>query len=581
MSTTYLTTSYKDREQVKALGARWDPDQKKWYVPDGKDLAVFAQWMPAPSRSTVLDTRPAALPTTAPSGTDVALPNKGIPLSRLLGGVAQAVTQAFRSGVWTTVEVLKVDARRGHVYLELAERDPGGEAVAQARAMIWADTANQIIPAFEQATGVVLGGGIKLLVRARPTMHALYGLSLVIDAIDPDYTLGDLEARKREIRARLQREGLFDRNRQLPSPWDYRAVLVLAPQGAAGLGDFQAEAGRLERFGICAFTYAFSRFQGEGAAAEVRKALNQAMQACRARGDLPDAVVIIRGGGAVNDLAWLNDFDLARALCELEVPVLTGIGHERDNTVLDEVAHQRFDTPSKVIAGIEQVIVKRAREAKANYTEIVRVAGQALTSTRQAVERADATVRHQAQRHLAAARETAASRMADVRVGALQSIRDASQASRESFLAVRHLAAEQIGAARQQVPASLAEIRTEARQTLRQARTESGARLVGVLERASLDATHAREAAARGIADVQSHASRLVADARTASQALMREIAGQGPEKSLGRGFAIVRCGGSTLTSARQAAPGSALDIQFHDGRLAARTEDPKGIDTP
>jgi exodeoxyribonuclease VII large subunit len=120
--------------------------------------------------------------------------------------------------VWTTVEVLKVDARRGHVYLELAERDASGDPIAQARAMIWADTASQIVPAFEQATGAVLGGGIKLLVRARPTMHALYGMSLVIDAIDPQYSLGDLEARKREIRARLKREGLFEATEGCPRP---------------------------------------------------------------------------------------------------------------------------------------------------------------------------------------------------------------------------------------------------------------------------------------------------------------------------------------------------------------------------
>lgn len=169
---------------------------------------------------------------------------------------------------------------------------------------------------------------------------------------DPDYTLGDLEARKREIRERLQREGLFELNRQLPTPWDYNLVLVVAPEGGAGLGDFQAEARRIEAFGICRFVYVHSRFQGDGAAAEIRTALLGAMERMAGDGSLPDAVAIIRGGGAINDMAWLNDYALVRTVCELEVPVLTGIGHERDNTVLDEVANIRFDTPSKVIAGI-------------------------------------------------------------------------------------------------------------------------------------------------------------------------------------------------------------------------------------
>ena len=224
MPETYLQTAYKDRERVKGLGARWDPARKQWYVPDGRDLAPFATWLPA-EQHTALST----LQSTA--STELALPTKGVSLSQLLAGVAQAVAQAYRAGEWVRVEVVKADVRRGHVYLELTERSPAGDALAQARAMIWADTANQIVPAFERATGVVLGAGIKLLLRAKPTFSAQYGLSLVVDAIDPDYTLGDLEAKKREIRARLQREGLTELNRSLPAIWDYNDIIVVAPAG--------------------------------------------------------------------------------------------------------------------------------------------------------------------------------------------------------------------------------------------------------------------------------------------------------------------------------------------------------------
>jgi len=242
MSETYLTAAYKDREQVKALGAKWDPTRKQWYVAPGRDLAPFAVWLPAADSQKTLSALPVTVLGSAAEtvGTDLTLARSGISLLQLLAGVAQAVAQAYQAGVWTRVEVVKADARKGMVYLELAERDASGTSLAQARGMIWAETANRIVPAFERATGVVLGAGIKLLVCAKPTAHPLYGMSLVIDAIDHDFTLGDLEARKREIRARLQREGLFDANRQLPQPWDYNAVLVVAPQGAAGLGDFQA-----------------------------------------------------------------------------------------------------------------------------------------------------------------------------------------------------------------------------------------------------------------------------------------------------------------------------------------------------
>ena len=430
MPETYLQTAYKDRERVKVLGARWDPARKQWYVPDGRDLAPFATWLPAGEH-----TAPSTPQSTA--STELTLSTKGVSLSQLLAGVAQAVAQAYRAGEWVRVEVVKADVRRGHVYLELTERSQAGDALAQARAMIWSDTANQIVPAFERATGVVLGAGIKLLLRAKPSFSAQYGLSLVVDAIDPEYTLGDLEAKKREIRARLQREGLTELNRSLPAIWDYNDIIVVAPEGAAGLGDFQAEAERLQRWGLCRFVIVHSRFQGEGAASEVRKALLEALASWKGLGQTqPDAVVVIRGGGAVNDLAWLNDYELARCICELPVPVLTGIGHERDHTVLDEVAHATDDTPSKVIAAIEQLIVKRARDARANHDAIVQAAEQALHRTRRAVE----------QSHV------------DIRSSALLALQDGRGQATQQFHVIRHDSLLKLEQARHALPSTMAEI---------------------------------------------------------------------------------------------------------------------------
>lgn len=333
---TYLDTAFKDKDKVKALGARFDGQLKKWYVPNGIGLGPFAAWLPSTPGEAVpeinADSSSASstqLSVQLESTSELArVVPKGVPLSRLLAGVKQAVAAAYQAGVWTIVEVTTVDLRRnGHVYFELAERDAGGKEVAHVKGMMWANTANVVLREFERATSAVLGPGIKLLVRAKPTFHEVYGLSLVIDAIDPDYTLGDLEARKKEIRARLQREGVFDRNKQLQRPWDYQQVLVLAPQSAAGLGDFRAESDRLERLAICGFTYLAARFQGEGAPAEMLTALATGLERWQAtRSGLPDALVIIRGGGPANDLAWLNDYRLARWICECPVPVLTASG---------------------------------------------------------------------------------------------------------------------------------------------------------------------------------------------------------------------------------------------------------------
>lgn len=541
MSETYLHTAYKDREQVKSLGARWDAERKQWYVPEGRDLVVFATWLPAEHR-TALST---ALGTTQTGGTaELTLPTKGVSLSQLLAGVGQAVAQAYRSGEWVRVEVVKADVRRGHIYLELTERGPAGDLLAQARAMIWADTAHQIVPAFEHATGVVLGAGIKLLLRAKPTYSPQYGLSLVVEAIDPDYTLGDLEARKREIRARLHSEGLTELNRSLPLPWDYNAVLVVAPQGAAGLGDFQADAERLQRWGLCHFVIVHSRFQGEGAAAEIRQALLDGVATWPGPNPTPDAIVVIRGGGAVNDLAWLNDYALARCICELAIPVLTGIGHERDRCVLDEVAHASYDTPSKVIAGIEQLIIQRARDARVHYEIILHATQQAAQRTGRALE----------QSHT------------QIRANALLAVRDAREQAAQQFQAIRH--------------DSLLKLE-QARQTLNVARLAAAQHHADVIERAAQQVVLARDRVSQTLGQVAEAARRQVLDTRTRAEATMREIAGQGPHKTLGRGFAVIRGqNGATLTGVEAAREAGDLQIEFRDGLVPARVRTDKGNET-
>lgn len=574
MSRQYLNVPFAQKDAAKSLGARFDGAVKRWYVDEGRDLAVFTQWLPTPVEA------PSSPP---PSSTDLALPlsegtialphAKGIPLSRLLNGVASAVAQAFSKGVWTLVEV--VEARvRGHVYLELSERDGSGQPVAKARAMIWSATAARILPEFEKATGAVIGAGIKLLVLARPVFHAQYGFSLEIEAIDPEYTLGDLEARKREIRERLQREGVFEHNRRLEPPWDYRCVLVVAPEDAAGLGDFRKESERLERFGVCRFVYAHSRFQGEGAAREIVSAMVRALEAFP-KGAPPDAIALIRGGGAVNDLAWLNDYDLARFICDQDIPVLTGIGHERDNTLPDEVAHQRFDTPSKVIAGIEHQILQRTLEARMAAEAVFTAAGRLTQRMRAEVDRSEAQVRADAQAHLARARHGSSQAMGQVEVASMRQVHEAAAHSLALWNQAQGEARRHLAAARQQVPTLLHDVRARALASVAEARGGSELALHAVVERGRAATRAASQAVEDRLQRVAERAQGSLQVARNQAEALMREVTGQGPEKTLARGFAIVRTlEGKPVTDQAQACALPALEIQFRDGVVPARPDD-------
>jgi exodeoxyribonuclease VII large subunit len=550
----YLKLPFKDNGAAKALGARFDGTAKRWYVPAGLDLEPFARWLPAGAESNLAAPAQVASSTTlstpgASASSELAL-QRGVALSRLLAGVSAAVAAAFSEGVWVRAEVMKVNANNANVYLELAERTSDGDVTATGKGFIGARVANRILPEFQAATGATLGPGIKVLVRARPVFHVRYGMTLEIDAIDASFTLGEMAARMREIRLRLQREGLFDANRQLPAPDDFELVLVVAPPDAAGLGDFRADADRLQRHGVCEFVYTHSRFQGDGAAGEILAAAREGLDEIFTRhGRLPDVVVIIRGGGAVNDLAWLNDYALARWVCDCSVPVYSGIGHERDSTILDEVAHTRLDTPSKVIAGIRDRVVQRTRAAVEAYQSILGVAQRCVVDRRQIGDRLIEAVKTSATAALNRAR------LESVRLNT--GIREGAQA--------------QLASARQQVPLLMSGVRAGSATALAEARSSTGRLLAVTAERGKASTAQARAAAQTHMGVVRDRSMLLVDAARNASEGLVREITGQGPQRTLGRGFALVRGpDGRPVTHAAGLVAGTDIEIELADGRVGA-----------
>lgn len=565
MPNTYLTVSFKEKDAVKALGARWDAAARRWYVPDGHDLAPFGEWLSASAQPS-----PSRVVAVASPASQLQPVQRGVSLSRLLQGVAKAVADAYATGVWTTAEVLRASAKDGHVYLELSERDAEGRVLAKANAAIWARTAERIVPEFERATGATLGAGIKLLVRARPVYKPQFGFTLDIDAIDPTYTLGDLEAKKRELRERLKRERLFDLNKRLPAPWDFVSVLVVAPQGGAGLGDFSKEADRLAQFAVCHFVYVHSRFQGEGATAEIVEALQSGL-AQFSGVSAPDAVILIRGGGPVNDLAWLNDYQLARFICECPVPVLTGIGHERDSTLLDEVAHTSFDTPSKVIAGIEQVVARRAREAQAALDGVIRRGLRDTVDMRTEIDKLERDVKATASTTITDARARGEQLIAGLRLDSARIVHRADRQVQGLLAEVRSGATSTVAQAKHLVPTALTAVRAEAFSVVRASRVRLATTLPGLLDRVNRDVRQAKTDAAVTLRSVSERSQHDVRTAAAGAQALVREIAGQGPQKTLGRGFAIVRgVDGKTLTSAEAAASAQDIEVAFKDGKVGA-----------
>ncbi|MCU4492461.1 exodeoxyribonuclease VII large subunit [Acinetobacter guillouiae] len=285
-------------------------------------------------------------------------------LSEYLATVQEVIRVTFDEAIWVKAEIRNLSIKGGHYYLELAEKEEDSDKViASCKATIWKFSAAKMVLKFERESGVELSRDLNVLIKVKAVFSPQYGFSINIEAIDSSYTLGDLARRYQQILERLTSEGLLNKNKLLPTPFDIQNVLVIAPENAAGLGDFKKDADALDQAGVCHFVYHTATFQGNTAATSISEALANALrQWAKDLNTPPDLIVIIRGGGAVNDLAYLNDYNLAALLCKRSVPIWVGIGHEKDRTILDEVANRSFDTPSKVIGGIRNLIVERTQD---------------------------------------------------------------------------------------------------------------------------------------------------------------------------------------------------------------------------
>lgn len=396
----YLTVAYAEKDQAKALGARWDAMARRWFVPEGVNPDGFARWLPASLVSPAADTTVFSFSESPEVTTET--PDLGMRLSELMNQVNRALQLALPRAVWVVAEITELSQRQGHVYLTLAE-SVQGQQLAQVKATIWASLRDGLFRNFEQVTGQVLSAGMKVLLSVEVSIHARFGLSLNVVNINPSFTLGDQEAKLQQIRTQLKAQGLWQLNKQKTLASDFYRIAVLAPAQAAGLGDFRSDANQLSDMGLCQFDYYHASFQGVSAVSELTQALGQIQQTHEKSSY--DALVIIRGGGAKQDLMFLNDLSLASAVCSFPIPIFTGIGHERDSTILDEVAFARFDTPSKTIAFIRQHIVDAAQSASAAWQRIQQASSGHLQLALHQVNELKHRVQQHSQQQLAKAKQ--------------------------------------------------------------------------------------------------------------------------------------------------------------------------------
>ena len=258
--------------------------------------------------------------------------------------VRATLESRFRDPLWISAEIseLKVN-RSGHCYLNLVEKGAtDGAPRAEARAVIWRSAYLPMASMFEAATGTTLRAGLRVLVRVVVSYHEVYGFSLQIIDLDPRFTLGEVERRRRETIARLQQDGVWDMNRELSLPRPTLRIAIVSSDTAAGYQDFMNELRRNSyRFETTLFR---SLMQGDAAEESVINALNE----IAARESDFDVVAIIRGGGSTSDLALFDSYLIASYVAQFPLPIFSGIGHDKDISVVDMVAHTSLKTPTAV-----------------------------------------------------------------------------------------------------------------------------------------------------------------------------------------------------------------------------------------
>ena len=269
---------------------------------------------------------------------------QAISLYELNGLVKRSIRSCLPDTYWVQAELSDVRTNySGHCYLEFVQKDAGGNnLIAKARGTVWNNIFKMLKPYFEQETGQSFTSGIKVLVEVSVEFHELYGYSLTVLDIDPTYTVGDMERKRREILRQLEEEGVIDLNKELEMPMLPQRVAVISSATAAGYGDFCNQLANNPR-GYGFRTELFPAImQGE----RVEESVIAALDAIYERMEEFDVVVIIRGGGATSDLSGFDTYALAANVAQFPLPIITGIGHERDDTILDMVAHTRVKTPT-------------------------------------------------------------------------------------------------------------------------------------------------------------------------------------------------------------------------------------------
>lgn len=289
--------------------------------------------------------------------------------------VKETIELTFTQQFWVEAELADATERRGHLYLDLVQKDEhSATPIARASARCWASVWASVRPRFERTTRQRLTAGMKVLLRVYPQFHQAYGFSWIVTDIDPTYTLGDMQRQRQEIIDRLKRDGVFDMQRELALPMFCQRIAVISSATAAGFGDF---CNHLQHNDY-GFHFAVELFPAIMQGEQVEPTVISALDSINSRIDDFDCVVIIRGGGATVDMSGFNTLLLAENVANFPLPIITGIGHDRDESIIDMISFMQVKTPTAAAAFLIERLLNVSERITAATSSITRCVQEKL-----------------------------------------------------------------------------------------------------------------------------------------------------------------------------------------------------------
>lgn len=495
-------------------------------------------------------------------------------LRQLLLAVGSCIQKTFNGRYWIVAEIASLQQQyNGHAYLELVEKDTETQGYkARVKAMIWRDSYVVLNRHFQEVTGSAISAGIKVMILVSVSFHEQYGLSLVIHNIDPSYTLGDIERQRKETIAKLRKAGILDLNRSIALSLPFQRIAVISSSHAAGYGDFFNHLHH-NRYGICFYTALFvAKLQGEQAPDSIVQALDRILSV----EENFDIVVIVRGGGASTDLGCFDDYSLSEVVAQFPLPILTGIGHDRDQSVVDRVAHRAFKTPTAVA---DFLVEKHTEEL-----EKLKTWGNGLAHlTRKAMQRCEDLL-YKEQRFLRYAvanqKEKTQKRSQDIHL-VQHRLRDRVRACREAYrtLSVANdqmLRQMRYALAQQKTRRHLEynNVQASLRKVVRQRSVEDAHRLERLCRSLGHGLAFALQENKYSFLEcrrryVQSMQTIIASEARRVEHwVAILEMAH--PQRTLQRGFSVVKHNGATLYDVTKIEVGDSLQIRLSNGSVDA-----------